>query len=123
MTHIATLAGNIADYAKIKAQATEMINVKEKELITTKAMLQKGTDSYMKIYLANKAEMPIRNDDLAGFLHAETRGVQEGGCPRPARWGNEDLRSLWRPGVALRRRGAAGGVREQLGAISAGGNP
>ena len=67
MTHITTIAGNLADYAKIKAPATEMINVKEKELITTKAMLQKGTDSYMKIYLANKAEMQIRNDDLAVF--------------------------------------------------------
>merc|ERR1712139_687861 len=59
MTQIATLAGDLADLAKIKAQATEMINVKEQELITTKAMLKKETDAYMKIYLANKAEMKI----------------------------------------------------------------
>merc|ERR1719160_828646 len=45
----------------------EMINVKEQELITTKAMLKKETDAYMKIYLANKAEMKIRKDDLAVF--------------------------------------------------------
>merc|ERR1712151_739947 len=31
------------------------------------AMLQKETDSYMKIYLANKAEMQIRRNDLAVF--------------------------------------------------------
>merc|ERR1719274_301139 len=44
-----------------------MINVKkEQELITTKAMLKK-TDAYLKIYLANKAEMKIRKDDLAVF--------------------------------------------------------
>merc|ERR1719454_1918696 len=67
MTQIATLAGDLADLAKIKAQATEMINVKEQELITTKAMLKKETDAYMKIYLANKAEMKIRRDDLAVF--------------------------------------------------------
>merc|ERR1719178_361979 len=67
MTQIATLAGDLADLAKIKAQATEMINVKEQELITTKAMLKKETDAYMKIYLANKAEMKIRKDDLAVF--------------------------------------------------------
>merc|ERR1712224_178218 len=34
---------------------------------TTKAMLKKETDAYMKIYLANKAEMKIRKDDLAVF--------------------------------------------------------
>merc|ERR1719178_530825 len=67
MTQIATLAGDLADLAKIKAQATEMINVKEQELIATKAMLKKETDAYMKIYLANKAEMQIRKDDLAVF--------------------------------------------------------
>merc|ERR1712046_17817 len=67
MTQIATLAGDLADLAKIKAQATEMINVKEQELIVTTAMLKKETDSYMKIYLANKAEMKIRRDDLAVF--------------------------------------------------------
>merc|ERR1719454_1063339 len=67
MTQIATLAGDLADLAKIKAQATEMINVKEQELIMTKAMLKKETDAYMKIYLANKAEMKIRKDDLAVF--------------------------------------------------------
>merc|ERR1712072_1447980 len=67
MTQIATLAGDLADLAKIKAQATEMINVKEQELIITKAMLQKETDAYLKIYLANKAEMKIRKDDLAVF--------------------------------------------------------
>merc|ERR1719163_1368781 len=67
MTQIATLAGDLADLAKIKAQATEMINVKEQELITTKALLQKETDAYMKIYLANKADMQIRKDDLAVF--------------------------------------------------------
>merc|ERR1719160_2061496 len=44
-----------------------MINVKEQELIVTKAMLQKETDAYLKIYLANKAEMRIRQDDLAVF--------------------------------------------------------
>merc|ERR1719235_2175812 len=67
MTQIATLAGDLADLAKIKAQATEMINVKEQELIVTKATLKKETDQYMKIYLANKAEMRIRQDDLAVF--------------------------------------------------------
>merc|ERR1719454_1744173 len=67
MTQIATLAGDLTDLARVKAQATEMINVKEKELITTKAMLKKETDAYMKIYLANKAEMKIRKDDLAVF--------------------------------------------------------
>merc|ERR1719387_1011636 len=30
-------------------------------------MLKKETDAYMKIYLANKAEMKIRKDDLAVF--------------------------------------------------------
>lgn len=53
MTQIATLAGDLADLAKIKAQATEMINVKERELIVTKATLKMDTDKYMKIYLAN----------------------------------------------------------------------
>merc|ERR1719271_401109 len=67
MTQIATLAGDLAELAKLKAQATEMINVKKQELITTKAMLKKETDAYMKIYLANKAEMKIRKDDLAVF--------------------------------------------------------
>merc|ERR1711981_1340039 len=67
MTQIATLAGDLADLAKIKAQATEMINVKEQELIMTKTLLQKETDAYMKIYLVNKAEMKIRKDDLAVF--------------------------------------------------------
>merc|ERR1719171_1603279 len=67
MTQIATLAGDLADLAKIKAQATEMINVKEQELIVTKATLKMETDKYMKIYLANKAEMRIRQDDLAVF--------------------------------------------------------
>merc|ERR1719440_1496404 len=67
MTQIATLAGDLADLAKVKAQATEMINVKERELIVTKTMLQKETDAYLKIYLANKAEMKIRRDDLAIF--------------------------------------------------------
>merc|ERR1712146_33872 len=37
------------------------------ELIAAKAMLKKETDAYMKIYLANKAEMQIRKDDLAVF--------------------------------------------------------
>merc|ERR1719454_66180 len=67
MTQIATLAGDLAELAKVKAQATEMINVKEQELIMTKTLLQKETDAYMKIYLANKAEMKIRKDDLAVF--------------------------------------------------------
>merc|ERR1712151_337 len=67
MTQIATLAGDLADLAKIKAQATEMINVKEQELIITKATLRRETDAYMKVYLANKAEMKIRKDDLAVF--------------------------------------------------------
>merc|ERR1719486_938501 len=67
MTQIATLAGDLADLAKIKAQATEMINVKEQELIVAKATLKMETDSYTKIYLANKAEMKIRQDDLAVF--------------------------------------------------------
>merc|ERR1719454_2491755 len=67
MTQIATLAGDLADLAKVKAQATEMINVKEQELIVTKTMLRKETDAYMKLYLANKAEMKIRKDDLAVF--------------------------------------------------------
>merc|ERR1719454_1255938 len=67
MTQIATLAADLADLAKIKAQATEMINVKEQELITAKATLEKETENYVKIYLANKAEMKIRKDDLAVF--------------------------------------------------------
>merc|ERR1719159_2300723 len=67
MTQIATLAAQLADLSRIKAQATEMINVKEQELITTKAMLKTETDNYMKVYLANKAEMQIRKDDLAVF--------------------------------------------------------
>merc|ERR1719454_639831 len=67
MTQIATLASNLADLAKVKAQATDMINVKEQELIKTKAMLRKETEDYMKIYLANKAEMRIRRGDLAVF--------------------------------------------------------
>ena len=66
MTQIATLAVNLADLAKIKERATEMINVKEQELITTKSMLKKETGAYMKIYLANKAEMKIRKYDLVG---------------------------------------------------------
>merc|ERR1712187_936368 len=37
------------------------------ELIITKATLRRETDAYMKIYLANKAEMKIRKDDLAVF--------------------------------------------------------
>ena len=64
---IATLPGDLADLAKIKAQARETTKVKEQELIVTKAMLKKETDAYMKIYLANKAEMKIRKDDLAVF--------------------------------------------------------
>merc|ERR1719230_1504452 len=67
MTQIATLAGDLADLAKVKARATEMINVKEQELIVTKTTLRRETDAYMKIYLANKAEMKIRKDDLAVF--------------------------------------------------------
>merc|ERR1719454_1327869 len=45
MTQIATLAGNIADLAKIKAQATESINTKEQELIAAKATLKTETDT------------------------------------------------------------------------------
>ena len=40
----------------MKAQATEMLKVKEQEFIT----LQRETNAYMKIYLANKAEMQTR---------------------------------------------------------------
>ena len=47
--------GDLADLAKMKAQATEMLKVKEQELIT----LKRETNAYMKIYLANKAEMQI----------------------------------------------------------------
>merc|ERR1712072_1310077 len=67
MTQIATLASDLADLAKIKAQATEMINVKEQELITTKATLKTETDNYVKIYLANSEEMVTRQADLAVF--------------------------------------------------------
>merc|ERR1712139_745956 len=153
MTQIATLAGDLADLAKIKAQATEMINVKEQELITTKAMLKKETDAYMKIYLANKAEMKIRKDDLAVFsfmlklvackkgaafaqvgrdakicddsggLELRFDGVEERCGLRAGRQGREKLRCLWRPRASLRRRGVAGGVRAQDDAICPGSGP
>ena len=45
----------------------QVINVKEEELITTKAMGKKKTDAYMKIYLANKVETKIRNDGIDVF--------------------------------------------------------
>merc|ERR1719262_418264 len=44
MTQIATLAADLADLSKIKAQAVENINVKEQELITAKATLEKETE-------------------------------------------------------------------------------
>jgi len=66
-TQIATLAENIASLSGMKAQATEMINVKEQELIATTAMLKKETDVYTKIYIENKAELESRTNDLAVF--------------------------------------------------------
>jgi len=66
-TQIATLSEYISDLSAMKAQATEMINVKEQEIIATTAMLKKETDIYMKIFLENKMEMTIRRNDLAVF--------------------------------------------------------
>merc|ERR1719327_937190 len=67
LTQIATLSEYISDLSAMKAQATEMINVKEQEIIVTKQMLKKETDIYMKIFLENKMEMTIRKNDLAVF--------------------------------------------------------
>jgi hypothetical protein len=67
MTQIATLSEYISDLSAVKAQATEMINVKEQDIIATTAMLKKETDIYMKIFLENKMEMTIRKNDLAVF--------------------------------------------------------
>merc|ERR1719313_788895 len=63
-TQIATLSEYISDLSAMKAQATEMINVKEQEIIATTAMLKKETEIYMKIFLENKMEMTIRRNDL-----------------------------------------------------------
>merc|ERR1719159_1404442 len=67
VTQIATLSEYISDLSAMKAEATEMINVKEQEIIQTKELLKKEIDIYMKIFLENKMEMTIRRNDLAVF--------------------------------------------------------
>merc|ERR1719453_1153570 len=44
-----------------------MINVREMEIMQVQADLKKETDIYMKIYLENKQEMMIRQNDMAVF--------------------------------------------------------
>merc|ERR1719359_1515285 len=67
MTDIARLAEQIADLERLKSESTEMINLKEGEILAVQAQLKKETDIYMKIYLENKMEMTIRKNDLAVF--------------------------------------------------------
>ena len=50
----------MSDLSAEKAQAAEMINVKEREIILTKQASKKETDIYMKVFLEKKMEMTIR---------------------------------------------------------------
>merc|ERR1719375_2992659 len=67
VTDIARLSEQIADHERIKSESVEMINVREMEIMQVQADLKKETDIYMKIYLENKQEMTIRQNDMAVF--------------------------------------------------------
>merc|ERR1719482_1932396 len=64
---IARLSETIADLMRLKAEATEMINAMEQNIIVVLASLKKETEIYMKIFMVNKAELTIRKNDLAVF--------------------------------------------------------
>merc|ERR1719379_1536986 len=67
MTDLARLAENIVDLQRLKAEATENINVKEQEITDVTAKLKKETDIYNKIHMENRAELMIRQNDMAVF--------------------------------------------------------
>merc|ERR1719387_1178073 len=67
MTDIARLGETIADLERMSAEAQENINVKEAEIQSVTAQLQKETDLYNRILFEDKREMAIRQGDLAVF--------------------------------------------------------
>merc|ERR1719247_1571537 len=64
---IARLAETIADLSRLKAEATEMINAMEQNILATLAALKKETEQYTKVFMVNKHELTIRQNDLAVF--------------------------------------------------------
>merc|ERR1719161_414933 len=52
---------------RLKAEATEMINAMEQNILVVLASLKKETDIYMKVFMVNKAELTVRKNDLAVF--------------------------------------------------------
>jgi dGTP triphosphohydrolase len=64
---IARLAETIADLSRLKAEATEMINAMEQNILATLATLKKETEQYTKVFMVNKHELTIRQNDLAVF--------------------------------------------------------
>merc|ERR1719160_769409 len=57
----------IADLSRLKAEATEMINAMEQNILATLATLKKETEQYTKEFMVNKHELTIRQNDLAVF--------------------------------------------------------
>jgi len=64
---IARLSETVADLMRLKAEATEMINAMEQNILVVLASLKKETDIYMKVFMVNKAELTVRKNDLAVF--------------------------------------------------------
>merc|ERR1719272_40299 len=64
---IARLAETVADLSRLKAEATEMINSLEQDILVTLAALKKETQTYTRIFMVNKQELTIRQNDLAVF--------------------------------------------------------
>merc|ERR1719487_3027117 len=67
ITDIARLGETIADFERLRVEATEDIGEKEEEIISLVAEFKKQTDVYNEIRLANTREMMIRRNDLAVF--------------------------------------------------------
>jgi len=66
-TDIARLAQQIADLEKLKSETIEMINVKEREILSTTGRLKKEMAQCLKIKMENERDMTIRKNDLAVF--------------------------------------------------------
>merc|ERR1719389_167909 len=64
---IARLSETVADLMRLKAEATEMINAMEQNILVVLATLKKETETYTKVFMVNKQEITIRQNDLAVF--------------------------------------------------------